>query len=186
MRSLRSEFIGSMRAWLPSRRSTAHHRGAVSMRFVGHVRSGSSNGICSWKGWYFRNGIPDVSWGWIISALSSSAFRSVSGRTRETPRRGGPGSGLVAAEKEEAHRSHDFTVCRVLRPRPPLGPRARIVRRHSHQGNGGSCRRSWAVLPRVPGGSTAPYLTSSRFDPTAPPTHLDPRREGGAPRCPLG
>ena len=50
MRSLRSEFIGSMRAWLPSRRSTAHQRGAFSMRFVGHVRSGSSNGICSWKG----------------------------------------------------------------------------------------------------------------------------------------
>ena len=114
MRSLRSEFIGSMRAWLPSRRSTAHQRGALSMRFVGHVRSGSSKGICSWNGTYFWNGIPDVCWGWIIAALSSSAFRSVSGRTRETPRRGGPGSGLVAAEKEEAHRSHAFTVCRVL------------------------------------------------------------------------
>src|SRR6478735_1338022 len=114
MRSLRSEFIGSMRAWLPSLRSTAHQRGACSMRFVGHVRSGSWKGICSWNGTYFWNGIPDVCWGWIIAALSSSAFRSVSGRTRETPRRGGPGSGLVAAEKEEAHRSHDFTVCRVL------------------------------------------------------------------------
>ncbi len=40
MRSFRSAFMGSMRAWLPSRRSTAHQRGAVSMRLSGHVRSG--------------------------------------------------------------------------------------------------------------------------------------------------
>ena len=66
----------------------------------------------------------------------SSAFRSVSGRTRETPRRGGPGSGLVAAEKKEAHRSHPFTVCRSLRARPPLGTAARIVRHRPGQGNG--------------------------------------------------
>ena len=67
----------------------------------------------------------------------SSAFRSVSGRTRETPRRGGPGSGLVAAEKKEAHRTHEFTVCRWLGSRPPLGTAARIVRP-------GSDRRSQA------------------------------------------
>src|SRR5699024_12062392 len=42
IRSLRSEFIGSMRAWLPSRRSTAHQRGARVMRREGQVRSGRS------------------------------------------------------------------------------------------------------------------------------------------------
>lgn len=50
MTRLRSGLIGSMRAWLPSRRSTAHQRGACVMRFVGHVRSGSSTRSCSWYG----------------------------------------------------------------------------------------------------------------------------------------
>src|SRR5690625_7095543 len=45
--SLRSTSIGSIRAWLPSRRSTAHQRGACVIRLVGHVRSGSSTLICS-------------------------------------------------------------------------------------------------------------------------------------------
>ena len=54
MRRLRTGSIGSMSAWLPSRRSTAHHRGAfVSLR-SGHVRSGSSSGT---NAWYFSNGI---------------------------------------------------------------------------------------------------------------------------------
>src|SRR5699024_11148280 len=63
MRSLRSEFIGSMSAWLPSRRSTAHQRGARVMRRVGQVRSGSSTLICSWKGRYLCTGMPDGCWG---------------------------------------------------------------------------------------------------------------------------
>ena len=63
MRSLRSEFIGSMSAWLPSRRSTAHHRGARVMRRVGQVRSGSSTWICSWKGRYLWVGMPEGCWG---------------------------------------------------------------------------------------------------------------------------
>lgn len=41
MRRLRWGLIGSIRAWLPSRRSTAHHMGAVSMTLSGQVRSGS-------------------------------------------------------------------------------------------------------------------------------------------------
>ena len=32
MRRLRSGSMGSMRAWLPSRRSTEHHRGATVVR----------------------------------------------------------------------------------------------------------------------------------------------------------
>jgi hypothetical protein len=42
MMRLRSGLIGSMSAWLPSRRSTAHQRGAFAMRLPGQVRSGRS------------------------------------------------------------------------------------------------------------------------------------------------
>ena len=47
MMRLRSGLIGSMSAWLPSRRSTAHQRGALVMRASGHVRSGRCTAICS-------------------------------------------------------------------------------------------------------------------------------------------
>ena len=39
MRSLRSMSIGSIRAWLPSRRSTLHQMGGRVMRASGQVRS---------------------------------------------------------------------------------------------------------------------------------------------------
>src|ERR1700742_3977397 len=39
IRRLRCGLIGSIRAWLPSRRSTAHHIGAVVTTLSGHVRS---------------------------------------------------------------------------------------------------------------------------------------------------
>src|SRR5262249_29081261 len=54
MRRLRSTSIGSMSAWLPSRRSTEHHSGAFWRRRLGQVRSCSTSGI---HGWYFSNGI---------------------------------------------------------------------------------------------------------------------------------
>ncbi|MFM8955960.1 MAG: hypothetical protein ACKOJH_00685 [Actinomycetota bacterium] len=44
IRSLRSGSIGSMSAWLPSRKSTEHHSGALSMVRLGHVRSVSTSG----------------------------------------------------------------------------------------------------------------------------------------------
>ncbi len=44
MVSLRAGVIGSISAWLPSRRSVESHRGAFSTFFVGHVRSGTSTG----------------------------------------------------------------------------------------------------------------------------------------------
>ena len=44
MRCLRPESIGSTRAWLPSRRSTEHHSGALVIRRSGQVRSASSTG----------------------------------------------------------------------------------------------------------------------------------------------
>ena len=44
MRRLRAGSIGSISAWLPSRRSTEHHSGALSMTTFGHVRSVSTIG----------------------------------------------------------------------------------------------------------------------------------------------
>ena len=44
MRRLRSASIGSISAWLPSRRSTQHQIGALSMTRDGHWRSGRSMG----------------------------------------------------------------------------------------------------------------------------------------------
>ena len=40
---LRAGLIGSMRAWLPSRRSVDSHRGAVVMLLPGQVRSGQAH-----------------------------------------------------------------------------------------------------------------------------------------------
>ncbi|CAM5780656.1 hypothetical protein CPER28S_00642 [Cellulomonas persica] len=57
--SLRAGFIGSIRAWLPSRRSTAHQRGAFVMRASGHRRSGRSTLMISWNGRYLWIGMPD-------------------------------------------------------------------------------------------------------------------------------
>ena len=45
MRILREGVMGSIRAWLPSRKSVDSQRGAFSMRLVGHVRSGTSTGM---------------------------------------------------------------------------------------------------------------------------------------------
>jgi hypothetical protein len=45
MVSLRAGDIGSMRAWLPSRRSTAHQRGAFSIGRSGQVRSARTTGM---------------------------------------------------------------------------------------------------------------------------------------------
>ena len=56
----RSGFMGSMRAWLPSRRSTEHHRGAPVSTASGQVRSISLTGS---NAWYLWIGIPDGCWG---------------------------------------------------------------------------------------------------------------------------
>src|SRR5207302_8034078 len=52
--SLRAGSIGSMSAWLPSRRSTLHQRGALVIRADGQVRSSRGAGR---NGWYFSSGI---------------------------------------------------------------------------------------------------------------------------------
>src|SRR5690625_1598871 len=70
MRRLRAGLIGSISAWLPARRSTAHHSGARSITVSGQVRSGrliastsSANGRYRWTGiaevrWVFQPGWP--------------------------------------------------------------------------------------------------------------------------------
>ncbi len=70
MRRLRAGFIGSMRAWLPSRRSVESHRGAFSIRLPGQVRSGRSMGV---NGRYLWMGIAE---GFCASRTWSSCFIS--------------------------------------------------------------------------------------------------------------
>ena len=54
MRNLRSASIGSINAWLPSRRSTLHQTGGRVMTWFGQVRSANATGA---KGRYFCDGI---------------------------------------------------------------------------------------------------------------------------------
>src|SRR5262249_5291574 len=56
IRRLRTGSIGSINAWLPSRRSTEHQVGARSMRRFGHWRAGMERGS-GMNGVYFSNGI---------------------------------------------------------------------------------------------------------------------------------
>src|SRR5215211_5416647 len=63
MRRLRAGLIGSIRAWLPSRRSTAHHIGARVTTRSGQVRSGSRIGsTSSANGRYRRTAIEVPRW----------------------------------------------------------------------------------------------------------------------------
>ena len=48
--SFSCRFMGSTRAWLPSRRSTEHHTGALVITLSGQVRFSMGWG---WKGMYF-------------------------------------------------------------------------------------------------------------------------------------
>ena len=63
--SFSSKFMGSIRAWLPSRRSTEHHTGALLMVLSGQVRPSMGWGV---KGMYFSNP------GFKFMGLSSSGF----------------------------------------------------------------------------------------------------------------
>src|SRR5581483_1444377 len=92
MRRLRTGSIGSMRAWLPSRRSTEHQRGAFSIRLFGQVRSSSTRGR---NGRYFSKGIflGFVGWGGIGFFLSRATKKPPAGRAggcRRAPISGRP------------------------------------------------------------------------------------------------
>src|ERR1700722_4220872 len=63
MRRLRAGLIGSINAWLPSRRSTAHHSGARLTTRSGQVRSASRmDSTSSANGRYRLTGIDDPRW----------------------------------------------------------------------------------------------------------------------------
>jgi hypothetical protein len=94
MMRLRSGLIGSMRAWLPSRRSTAHHRGAAVMCLSGQVRSGSSTVNASWYGRYLWIGIAEAVCVFFMSLCSfAQSDRSANGVLwqHQSPRRVRPG-----------------------------------------------------------------------------------------------
>ena len=55
MVSFRAGLMGSIRAWLPSRRSVDNHRGAWVMLRLGQARSGRLTG---WNGVYRWQGMP--------------------------------------------------------------------------------------------------------------------------------
>src|SRR5665213_1811460 len=66
-RRLRVTSIGSINAWLPSRRSTLHHAGAAMITAPGQRRSGRSTGG---KGRYFRVAIRFMGFGSYVGFLS--------------------------------------------------------------------------------------------------------------------
>ena len=59
MARLRVGDIGSISAWLPSRRSVDSQRGALVIILFGHVRSGRSTGL---NGAYRWHGMPLGCW----------------------------------------------------------------------------------------------------------------------------
>src|SRR3954469_3566431 len=140
MRRLRSGVIGSISAWLPSRRSTAHQRGATVVTVVGQVRSGSSigvNGVQRWIG--IGEGCCGLRTCGCVGVLTSllllwARAGHSSGGGGQRRRRGTRGlrgegadlgEGLAAAGKEQAA-AHGATVAapcagRRRTPRPPFG-----------------------------------------------------------------
>ena len=83
MRRLRVGSIGSISAWLPSRRSTEHHSGALSMITFGQVRSVSTSGTC---GRYLPNGIG-------LTVVGDGGMSCSSGRKMKNPPAGRAGGG---------------------------------------------------------------------------------------------
>ena len=66
MRSFSSTFIGSISAWLPSRRSTLHQRGAAARARFGHCRSGNETGV---NGRYLAKGMAPLRLPWGAAVL---------------------------------------------------------------------------------------------------------------------
>src|SRR6185369_13424928 len=93
IRILRSGPIGSISAWLPSRKSTLHQIGASVMVRPGHFRSGKLTG---WNGRYFREGSTRMAVILGVRLNRQMAVTEESGR-RWSPRSGGRGE--VAASE---------------------------------------------------------------------------------------
>src|ERR1035437_561870 len=101
--SLRAGSMGSMRAWLPSRRSTEHQIGAFQISRLGHSRSARRVGRGR-KGTYFSTGIflGLAGTGGILGVLlrlyraglrfagETKTSCAVAGGRRRAPKRGSP------------------------------------------------------------------------------------------------
>src|SRR5918995_1579683 len=157
MVSLRAGSIGSISAWLPSRRSTEHHTGASSIRRLGQVRSSSASGSGR-NGRYFSNGMGfgvTGSGGMADpSRVSGGDTSSVGQKTEKPPgpdgrrRRGEHLCAVFALHKEEAGdgAAHRFNLPDIATTRqgvarsPALGdasrprhrPRSEARRRRRH------------------------------------------------------
>src|SRR5665647_3256380 len=147
MRSLRSGFIGSISAWLPSRRSTAHQRGAWVIRRWGQVRSGRSSISSSWYGRYLWIGIGDACW----------AVRIAYGVTRSV-RTPGLEPGVVVR-------------CGASFMGSALRRRLSVDRRTDHRDEGPVCQTSPRRRRRSPRTRTAPLYPwhSTRSQAISPP-----------------
>ena len=90
IRRLRTGSIGSISAWLPSRRSTEHHSGALSMMRSGQVRSWSTIGT---YGRYLSKGIGSGGGGcgWHRGLLAGRTDGCGGAKNEEAPGRGGGG-----------------------------------------------------------------------------------------------
>ena len=173
MRRLRAGSIGSMRAWLPSRRSTEHHSGAFVMRWSGQVRSGSSSG---------RNG-RYLSKGMRFGVTGSGGIRgSSSVQGVGTKKNLLPAAGGRRGERREgalAYISSRRSEAKVLVMSPPSSrwashrvkaDRVRsVIRRLVRIGllARGRWRRSPFALLRAPGAPSTPAGRSAR-EPTEP------------------
>ncbi len=131
IRRLRTGSIGSISAWLPSRRSTEHQVGAFSMRRLGHCRSGIATGSGT-NGVYFSNGIVfGVALGGGIE-LSSCWFVSTA-KKQEPP-------------EPLGRRRFGECLCGTR-----LGEKEAVVKLDGHQGRGYTRRSSRTnVMSNVP------------------------------------
>ena len=76
IRVLRSESIGSISAWLPSRRSTAHQIGGLVMTTLGHLRSLSAIGL---NGTYFSPAVGIIGfWGTFETPRAAHGHKALS------------------------------------------------------------------------------------------------------------
>ena len=178
MRRLRTGSIGSISAWLPSRRSTEHHRGALSMTRSGQVRSVRTSGIC---GRYLPNGIGFgvTGCGGMVGLLAGSRCdgrRAWPGRKMKNPPAGRRGAGeragstLALRKQEEVGPGHRLAT---LHRRAPAEQRA--VRRPTRAG---------AVATRRPPRDTAlPGYPGRHHDRSDPAAGSPPPPAPGAPTC---
>src|SRR5471032_24682 len=101
IRVLRSESIGSISAWLPSRRSTAHQIGGLVITAFGHLRSLISTGL---YGTYFSPawGILGF-WDDMVCCDFIEGVRTDDNATRKVPQLRGGGSANKSKRRQSEH-----------------------------------------------------------------------------------